>query len=95
MMLVARGTNSVDDEFCLKVVNECQRAIEKHGHFSSSHEALAVIWEEFEELKDEVFKQKADKLNLRTELVQIAAMCRRFYQEVEQDFSDYGERKKA
>lgn len=80
------------DDFCEKIVAECDRAVEKHGHFASGHEALAVIWEEFEELKEEVFKQKADPENLRTELVQIAAMCRRFYIESEKNFSDYGTR---
>lgn len=51
------------------------RKAEKHPPFHSLHEGLAVLWEEFEEAKQEVFKKVPDRANLHKELVQIAAMA--------------------
>lgn len=48
---------------------------EKHPPFRSLHEGLAVLWEEFEEAKQEVFKKVPDRANLHKELVQVAAMA--------------------
>lgn len=59
------------------VVAEVDRAVQKHGNYSSPHEAYGVLLEEVDEFFDEVKKQKADvsKENMRTELIQIAAVC--------------------
>jgi len=69
------------EDFSKLVDAECDRGIKKHGHLNSYHEGLAVLWEEFEELKAEVFAQTADIDNMRTELVQIAAVCKKFWQQ--------------
>lgn len=68
------------DSFIEDVENEFAYASQKHKKFTSYHEGLAVIWEEFEELKQEIFKKKPDEDNLNSELVQIAAMCLKFYE---------------
>lgn len=59
------------------VAVECERAMSKHGSLSSAHEAYAVMLEEFDEYKAEVWKKSElrDKYNMRTELTQLAAMC--------------------
>lgn len=49
----------------------------KHPPINSLHEGLAVLWEEFEEAKVEVFKKISDREALRKELVQVAAMAER------------------
>ncbi|MEE8466763.1 MAG: hypothetical protein V3S68_09820 [Dehalococcoidia bacterium] len=46
--------------------------------FNSAHEGLAVLWEEFEELKKEVFTRDRDQDHLREEAVQLGAMALRF-----------------
>lgn len=56
-----------------QVVCELIRAIEKHGDFNSTHEALGVILEEFEELKEEI-KAGREKEACK-EAIQLAAMC--------------------
>lgn len=61
---------------------EYRRARSAHKPMQSMHEGLAVIWEEFEEVKTEVFKKTPDRANLRKELIQIAAMCRAFATEI-------------
>lgn len=61
---------------------EFARARSKHRAMAGYHEGLAVIWEEFEELKNEVFKKKPNPQALREELIQIAAMCRAFATEL-------------
>lgn len=61
---------------------EYQRARSKHKPMLNRHEGLAIIWEEFEELKAEVFKRDSDPDRMLEELVQIAAMCRAFATEV-------------
>lgn len=48
----------------------------KHPPIRSAHEGLALLLEEVEELKEEVFKrQHKGPLRLVSELTQIAAMC--------------------
>lgn len=56
-----------------RVICELSRALEKHGDFNSTHEALGVILEEFEELKEEI-KAGREK-EACGEAVQLAAMC--------------------
>jgi hypothetical protein len=60
---------------------ELMRAIDKHTQpFHSHHEAYAVVLEELDEYKAEVFKGGStprDPEALRTELIQTAAMATR------------------
>lgn len=65
--------------FLEAVDHEAIRATQKHPPMNSHHEAYAVILEELDEYKAEVWKQtKArDRENMRTELIQLAAMALR------------------
>lgn len=58
---------------------ELERAVAKHPPLHSLHEAYAVILEEVDEFKAEVWKQNKarDPQAIRAELVQIVAMCAR------------------
>lgn len=64
----------------LEIENEHGRAISRYPKFNSPHEGLAVIQEEFEELKAEVFlnHSKRDKERMRKEAIQLGAMALRF-----------------
>lgn len=66
-------------DFCKAVDKEAAHARTKHGPVRSFHEGLAVIWEEFDEFKAEVWKQdnQRNHANMLTELIQIAAMCKK------------------
>jgi hypothetical protein len=68
-------TNALRD-----VADEHQRAINKFRAFNSPHEGIAIIEEEFLELREEVFKQHdaRTKEKMRAEAKQIAAMALRF-----------------
>lgn len=68
-----------DEPKCFEelVEAELRRARLKNHGLQTRHEALAVIWEEFEEFKAEVFKRCPAPADLLAELVQIAAMCQR------------------
>ena len=66
-------------EFLDRVERETMRAAAKHPTLNSAHEAYAVILEEVDEFKAEVWKQTSarDRGTMLTELVQIAAMATR------------------
>jgi len=55
-------------------------AIAHYPKFNSPHEGLAVLQEEFEELKAEVFKNHKSRSveAMRKEAIQVAAMALRF-----------------
>lgn len=57
------------------IEKEVERASRKHGPHHSAHESYGVLCEEVQEFFDEVRKQQVDKFAMRTELVQIAAVC--------------------
>ena len=67
-------------KFLGDVVAEYHHAVAKHGQFHSAHEGWAVIYEELDELWDEVRKKRANRspANMRGECVQIAAMALKF-----------------
>lgn len=64
----------------LEAERELREAVERYGPFASGHEGLAVLWEEFEELKAEVWKspKKRDYAAMHAEAVQVCAMSLRF-----------------
>lgn len=61
------------------VASELRAARDRHAALNSAHEAYAVILEELEEYKTEVFKRREfrDRDQMLRELVQTAAMCQR------------------
>ena len=67
-----------------EIVDEYKGATQKFGAFHSAHEGYAIILEELDELKDEVFKQhpQRTKERLRAEARQVAAMALRFMVDV-------------
>jgi len=60
-----------------KIVDEMQRASEKHPKFNSRHEGYAVIKEELDELWDAI-KRNDYHANVENEAVQVGAMALRF-----------------
>lgn len=66
------------------IIDEFEKATSMYPEFASAHEGLAVLWEEFEELKQEVFKnpKNRDYKTMRKEAIQVAAMAIRFIVDV-------------
>lgn len=66
--------------FLADVRDEYNQATKKHGMFNSAHEGWAVLFEEVDELWDEVRKKRSnrDPRAMRGECVQIAAMALKF-----------------
>ena len=62
------------------VLAELERAEAKFAPMHSGHEGLAVIEEEYEEFKAEVFHGSRDRQ--RAEAVQLAAMAVRFIKDI-------------
>lgn len=67
----------VISSICAQVSDEVWRASIRHKPLNSAHEAFAVILEELEEFKAEVWKKTEDRTaaDMRKELIQTAAMC--------------------
>jgi hypothetical protein len=68
-----------------QVRQELARARGKHAPLNSAHEAYAVILEELDEFKAEVWKKtrERDRAHMREELIQIAAMAIRAVEDLE------------
>ena len=59
-------------------LDEADLGEREHGPFNSLHEGMAVLWEEFEELKVEVFRGNTEPRNpraIRAEAIQVAAVA--------------------
>lgn len=65
---------------CNELVNELTRAANEcgHGPFVNRHEGFAVLLEELEELKAEVFKKDPYPADMRTEAIHVGAMAIKF-----------------
>jgi hypothetical protein len=63
---------------------EVVRATKLHAPLNSAHEAYAVILEELDEFKAEVWKKRSerDPSAMRAELIQLAAMAVRAIQDL-------------
>lgn len=72
----------MENQFWENAEEQYLKARQQHVAMRSYHEGLAIIWEEFEEFKAEVFKKHPDPQLMREELEQIAAMCRAFVTEL-------------
>jgi hypothetical protein len=81
----------------IDVITELNRARKKFPKFNSAHEGYAILLEEVEELKREVFwgpthsiddvadlmpKAERRRIRMRAEAVQVAAMALRFIEDV-------------
>ncbi len=64
---------------------EYESATSLFPKFHSAHEGLAVLWEEFRELKIEVFmhQSRRDPEKMRDEAIQVGAMAMRFLTDVD------------
>lgn len=62
-----------------KIYEELITAMENHNPMNSAHEGYAVIAEEFDELKEEIWKnsRKRDYVAMQAEAVQVGAMAAR------------------
>lgn len=66
------------NEACMLVVKEVERATEKHGPIRSSHEGVALIQEEMNELWAAIGTAKRRDESMKTEAIQVSAMAMRF-----------------
>lgn len=58
-------------------IDECER---KYGNYASLHEAYAVLLEEVEELKNEIFKKHRDFERIKAETIDILTVLFRLYE---------------
>lgn len=73
----------VENGFLVLVEHELKRARTKHTKpLHSHHEAYAVVLEELAEVWDEVRQQTANPQRIIAELIQVAAMCARWAEDV-------------
>ena len=67
-----------------EIIQECVRASGRYPPFNSAHEGYAIILEELEELKTEIFKKQSshDMKRMRKEAIQVGAMALRFVNDI-------------
>jgi hypothetical protein len=65
-----------------EVADELASARRKHRPMHGAHEGYAVLLEELDELWDEIKKKNPDKVAMRAEALQVAAMAVRFVEDV-------------
>ena len=66
------------------IINECVDAMDRYPRFNSAHEGYAVLLEELDELKAEVWKspKNRDPQAMQEEAIQVGAMALRFLVDV-------------
>ena len=74
-----------DSNPIVQVAIELDKALAQYPPFASAHEGYAILLEEVDELKAEVWlkPEKRSKERMRKEAVQIAAMAARFILDME------------
>ena len=67
-----------------EIIEECVQASGHYPPFNSAHEGYAIILEELEELKTEIFKKQSnrDVRRMRKEAIQVGAMALRFVNDI-------------
>ena len=75
---------SISPNLIREIQDEYGYATYNFGKFNSAHEGYAVILEELEELKQEVFEKKENRsvVEMRREALQVATMAIRFIYDV-------------
>jgi hypothetical protein len=63
------------DDILTEVKQEILSATCLNGRFTSRHEGIALIREEYLELEHEIFQKSPDRQNMRKEAIQVAAMA--------------------
>jgi hypothetical protein len=72
---VPQFDSGMSDEVNANAVRmELDRGDRDHEDFVNFHQGLAVVMEEFEELKEEVFKKELSAYRIKSEAAQVAAM---------------------
>lgn len=69
------------DAVLVMIAREVERAEREFGKgYASAHEAFAVLLEEVDEFRDEVWKKRArrDRVRMVRELVQVACVAQRY-----------------
>jgi len=61
-----------------EIVDELEIATKIFGPFCSAHEGYAIMKEEYDELWDEIKRNPRDRIAMRREATQLAAMAIRF-----------------
>lgn len=80
---IEEAMNFARVSFPAMVKGELARARMVHREpLHSAHEGAAVIREEYDEFWDEVKRKDRNNLEMMKELVQLAAMCQRFAEDV-------------
>lgn len=73
-----------------KVEDEAQRARARYGDFTSTHEALGVLLEEFDELREAIHSNVLPAVS--REAMQVAAVAARLAELCDRDGDDFRER---
>lgn len=79
---VIRDEDDLMSGFFVLANHELMRARAKHGPMHSHHEAYAVLLEEVEEVWQECKSQTPNPARIVSELIQVAAMCNRWAEDV-------------
>lgn len=67
----------ISEEVQIEIQKEAQRAQERYGDFTSTHEALGVLTEEMDELKEAIRLNALASVSL--EAMQVAAVAARLF----------------
>ena len=65
-----------------KVTEQVENCYNKYGPYSGRHEFIAVLWEEFEELKAEIFKKEPDFKRIESEIIDCLTVLFKGYNDI-------------
>lgn len=72
----------MNNDFLIKIQEQIKNCYDKYGKYASPHEAMGVLFEEIDELWDEIKKKELNKKNTEKEIIDCITVLIKMYNDI-------------